>query len=76
MQFYQTVLNAHSQGSFRLNARLQDAIDSTLEIAINDFSLASIDETLISNIRSSKLIRKTSNFTFICEIDEKCDRVT
>ena len=26
-KFYQTVLKAHSQGSFRLNDRLQDAID-------------------------------------------------
>ena len=57
MKFYQTLLNAHSDISYKLNARLTSAIDSTLETSLNATSLASVTKSLIENYRSQKLSR-------------------
>ena len=74
MKFYQTLLNAHSDISYKLNARLTSAIDSTLETSLNATSLASVTKSLIENYRSQKLSRTPRTFSFTCVEGGRCNR--
>ena len=75
MKFYQTLLNAHSDISYKLNSRLSSAVDSTLQTSINATSLASVTKSLIDNYRSQKLSRTPRTLAFTCVSGGRCDRV-